>query len=273
MEKTKTAINSAPAGSSLASAPGTTVAAPAEATAAYSESATREDRKARRRRLTERLENMRERTRLLELELNEYIGDYFRVCIFGSARIKPDDDTYKTAERLALMLGEQGIDVLTGGGPGLMEAANKGAKAGQIKTGAKSRSFGISIDLGVFEAPNEHLDVKHHHKKFSSRLDDFMRLSNAVIVLHGGIGTALELFFSWQLLQVGHISERPLILVGVKFWSGLIDWVKETLIAGGLVSPGDLRWIHIVDTPEEVLQILEPEVKRFRDRRAARGQG
>lgn len=232
----------------------------------------REDRKARRRRLTERLENMRERTRLLELELNDYVGDFFRVCIFGSARIKSEDEIYKTAERLAYMLGEEGVDVLTGGGPGLMEAANKGAKAGQLKSGAKSRSFGISIDLGSFESPNEHLDVKHHHKKFSSRLDDFMRLSNGVIVLHGGIGTALELFFSWQLLQVGHIPERPLILVGVEFWSGLIEWVKSTLIARGLVSPGDLRWIHLVDTPEQVMEIIKPEVRQFRERKLARGR-
>ncbi len=222
-----------------------------------------EDRKTRRRRLTERLDALRERSRLLEVELRSYTNDYFRVCIFGSARIKPEDAIYKTTERLAYFLGHDGIDVLTGGGPGLMEAANKGVKAGKLQSGSKSKSFGISIDLGRFEPPNEHLDIKRHHKKFSSRLDDFMRLSNAVIVTPGGIGTLLELYFSWQLLQVEHLSGRPIILLGRGFWQGLIEWMKEKQITAGLVSPGDMRWIEIVDTPEEAMEIIRKEHQSF----------
>jgi len=231
-----------------------------------------EDRKARRRRLTERLEALRERTGLIEMELNSYTNDFFRVCIFGSARIKSDDSIYRTTEALGEQLGKEGIDVLTGGGPGLMEAANIGVLKGKKLSGSRSKSFGITIELNQFEQPSEHLDIKHHHKKFSSRLDDFMRLSNAIIVVQGGIGTLLELYFSWQLLQVGHMPERPIILLDKPFWEGLIEWMKERQIARGLVSPGDLRWIHLVNTPEEAVQIIKVEHEKFRERQAAQGR-
>lgn len=226
-----------------------------------------ENRKARRRRLTERLEMLRERTALLEMELITYVDEYFRVCIFGSARIQPEDVIYKLTLRLAEYLAHLGIDVLTGGGPGLMEAANKGAKQGRTTSGSKSKSFGISIDLGRKEAPNQHLDIKHHHKKFSSRLDDFMRLSNAIVVTPGGIGTLLELYFSWQLLQVSHITDRPVILVGREFWRGLIDWMKEKQVSTGLVSPEDMQWIYVVDTPEEAVEIIAKEYEKFLERK------
>ena len=230
-----------------------------------------EIRKARRRRLTERLEALRERATMLELELREYTQDFFRVCIFGSARIKPDDLPYKLTYRLAYLLAREGIDVLTGGGPGLMEAANKGAKDGASESSAKPKTFGIAIDVPRREPPNPHLDIKHQHRKFSSRLDDFMLLSNAVIVTPGGVGTLLELFFSWQLIQFGHLTERPVILVGSEFWNGLIAWMKTYPLAQGLVSQGDFRWVHIVDTPEEALDIVEKEHQKFKDRLAAQG--
>lgn len=233
---------------------------------------TREDRKARRRRLQERLEAVRQREALITAELNDLTNDYFRVCIFGSARIKPHDSIYELTYQLGEVLGRQGIDVLTGGGPGLMEAANKGVLAGKKGGGTKSRSFGLTIELNQFEPPQEHLDVKLHHKRFSSRLDDFMRLSHAVVVVQGGIGTILELFFSWQLLQVGHLRERPIVLIDRAFWGGLIDWMKETPLARGLMSPGDTRWIHFADTPEEALPIILEEQKKFQERRAALGK-
>lgn len=217
----------------------------------------------RRTRLTERLTLLRERAHLIEMELSELTNRHFRVCIFGSARIKPEDEVYQLTKQVAFLLGEEGIDVLTGGGPGLMEAANLGVREGKIASGSKSRSFGISIDLGKREEGNEHLDIKHHHRKFSSRLDDFMRLSNAIIVMPGGIGTVLELFFSWQLLQVNHMSERPIILVGKDFWNGLIDWTKEVQVARGLVDKDDHRWLHIVDTPEESADIIREVYAKF----------
>ena len=220
--------------------------------------------KVRKKRLTNRLKALRERSRMLEMELENYTNNHYRVSIFGSARIKPNDEDYKTTYSLAKSLGKLGIDVLTGGGPGLMEAANKGVRDGQEEFGTKSKSYGITIELNQFEEkPSEHLDVQHHHRRFSSRLDDFMRLSHAIVVVPGGIGTALELFFTWQLIQVGHIEERPIILVGKEFWSGLIDWVRDNQVKNGLVSENELRWVHLVDTPDEAVEMLNKEHKKF----------
>lgn len=229
------------------------------------------DRKQRRFRLTERLQTLRERTQLLEAELNEYTSQFFRVCIFGSARIKPEDEIYQTTRKIAHLMGMHGIDVLTGGGPGLMEAANQGVLEGKQQSGSRSRSIGISIELNQLEPLNDHIDVKHHHKKFSSRLDDFMRLSNAIIVMPGGIGTMLELVFSWQLLQVGHLPGRPIVLVGRDFWTGLLEWMKDKLAGRALVSPGDFRWLSIVDEPDEVMQIIQVEHQKFLDFLKAKG--
>jgi uncharacterized protein (TIGR00730 family) len=229
-------------------------------------------RKARRKRLTERLEVMRERVNLLEIELAQYTSDFFRVCIFGSARIQENDEYYKLTEEIAFLMGQEGIDVLTGGGRGLMEAAMKGVRSGREKSGSRSKSFGVTIELNRFEPPSEHIDIKYHHRRFSSRLDDFMRLSNAIVVTPGGIGTLLELFFSWQLLQLNHISDRPLILVGREFWHGLIVWFDQFLLDRNLVSPGDKRWLHVVDTPQEVHEIVMVEYQRFLEVQAAKGE-
>lgn len=224
----------------------------------------KEIKKIRRNHLTERLSVLRDRVRILELELSEYTSDFYRVCIFGSARIKPDDAIYNATERMGFLLGELGIDVLTGGGPGLMEAANKGVLAGKGKSGSKSKSFGITIELNKFEEEaSEHLDIKHHHRKFSSRLDDFMLLSNAVVVMRGGIGTILELFFTWQLIQVGHMPARPFILIDTKFWSGLLEWMKNTVVTTKLISPGDMDFVKMVDTPEEAAALIKSDFDKF----------
>ena len=228
----------------------------------------KEIRKARRRRLTERLEALRQRVYALEEELKPYTSDFFRVSIFGSARIKPDDEVYKTTEQIARYLGNAGIDVLTGGGPGLMEAANKGVQEGRAESQSKSRSFGLSIQGGFEARPNEHVDIKQHHLRFSSRLDDFMRLSNVFIMTQGGLGTLLELCFSWQLLQVKHLSERPIILVGSSFWTPLIDWMKEKQLGHGMMNAADFRFLSIVDTPEQVMEIVHEEHRKFKEAQA-----
>lgn len=227
-------------------------------------------KKVRKRRLTERLSALRDRARVLELELVNYTSDFYRTCIFGSARIRPDDDMYKLTLKIGELLGELGVDVLTGGGPGLMEAANKGVLSGKARSGTKSKSFGITIELNKFEEePSEHLDIKHHHRRFSSRLDDFMRLSNSVIIVPGGIGTLLELYFTWQLIQVGHMPKRPLILVGSEFWKGLIIWMRDVVSKEKLVSLGDLDFISIVDTPEEAIQIIKADFEKFQTEKLA----
>jgi uncharacterized protein (TIGR00730 family) len=223
-------------------------------------------RGARRRHLDERLTALHHRAIMLEQELRELEESrFYRVCIFGSARIKPDSSAYEQVFTLARYLAWENIDILTGGGPGLMEAANKGAKLGQDEKKTKSLSFGISIELDFEPEPNMHLDVKRHHHRFSSRLDDFMRLSNAVIITPGGIGTLLELFFTWQLLQVRHIEPRPIVLMDRKYWTGIIEWMRAFPLERGLMSAKDFDGVTIVDTPEEVLEVISAHHRTFRE--------
>src|SRR3954451_25034657 len=160
--------------------------------------------------------------------------EHYRVSIFGSSRIRRGDPIYDEVRKLSFELARMGIDIVTGGGPGLMEAANSGAVEGQIESHA--RSFGLAIHLPKEEDANPFVNKVFRHRTFFSRLHHFVRLSSAFIVMPGGIGTALELFMVWQLLQVKHVAEHPLILVGT-MWTGLIDWIQGTMVERGLVSP------------------------------------
>ena len=157
-----------------------------------------------------------------------------------------------------LKLAQNKTDIVTGGGPGLMEAANSGAKDGS----SDSKSFGLHIDLPFETTPNDHLDITYHHKKFSSRLDEFMRISHAVIVTPGGIGTILELLYTWQLIQVNHISSRPIILVG-EMWDGLIDWMRSEPLNKKLIDKTDFDNIEIVQNVDEVIALLQPHINKF----------
>ena len=194
----------------------------------------------------------------LDTVITDMGTEFYRVSIFGSARIKPDTKEYKGVYTLAKELAENGADIVTGGGPGLMEAANAGAKEGS----SKSKSFGIRIDLPFEATPNEHLDIKFYHKRFSSRLDEFMRISHAVVVTPGGIGTLLELLYTWQLIQVNHISARPIILVG-DMWNGFLDWIKSEPLKAQLLDKSDFDNIIIVKNVHEVTKLLKPEIKEF----------
>lgn len=217
-----------------------------------------------RKHLDERLRLLYQRTMVIENELRTLEDNrFYRTCIFGSARIKPDSKGYDDVFKMARYLAWQDVDILTGGGPGLMEAANKGAQLGQQEKNTKSLSYGISIELDFEPTPNMHLDVKRHHHKFSSRLDDFMRLSQSIIVTPGGIGTLLELFFSWQLIQVKHLSFRPIVLLDVEYWAGLIAWMKEYPLGRNLVSAKDFDCIKIVNTPEEAVEIISKDREEF----------
>ncbi len=219
----------------------------------------------RRKHLDERLSVLHHRAMAIEEELRELDADrFYRVCIFGSARIKPETPAYQQVFDLARMIAWEGVDILTGGGPGLMEAANKGAKLGKAEKNSKSLSFGLSIQLDFEPEPNSHLDIKRHHYRFSSRLDDFMRLSHSVVVTPGGIGTLLEIFFAWQLIQVKHMSVRPIVCLDRSFWTGLLEWMKEVPLQRGLVSAKDFDCISVVDTPEEAFDIISDHHKKFR---------
>jgi uncharacterized protein (TIGR00730 family) len=227
--------------------------------------------------MTLTLDEARERLRAtveeyikLDAELRALENTNYRVCIFGSARIWPKDPIYHSVFRLAQSLSERGIDVVTGGGPGLMEAANRGVSAAKHR---RSKSYGLPLDLPTLvERPNRHLDIKSAHKRFSSRLDEFMRLSHAVVVAPGGIGTLLELMYVWQLLQLKTVELRPMILLGRDYWGGLMEWMREGPAELRLVDPHDLDHISLVDTPEEALAVLEPSHTQFtRDRELAVG--
>ena len=229
--------------------------------------AARGSRSELRKHLDERLRLLHQRAMVIEDELRKLDeGRFYRACIFGSARIKADTKQYNEVFELARYLAWEGIDVLTGGGPGLMEAANKGAKLGREEKKSQSLSYGLSIQLEFEPEPNRHLDIKRHHHKFSSRLDDFMRLSHAVVCTPGGIGTLLEFFFVWQLIQVKHATPRPIVLLERAFWEGVLNWMKEVPLARGLVGEKDFGVIHIVDTPEVVFEIISKHHQDYRAR-------
>jgi len=194
----------------------------------------------------------------LDSLVTEIGSDYYRVSIFGSARIKKNTNEYNQVYELAKKLAQNKADIVTGGGPGLMEAANIGAKDGS----PDSKSFGLHIDLPFETTPNEHLDITFHHKKFSSRLDEFMRISHAVVVTPGGIGTILELLYTWQLIQVDHITPRPIILLG-NMWGGLVNWMKSEPLKHNLINKSDFDNIETVQNINDVITILEPRIEKF----------
>ena len=208
-----------------------------------------------------RLKQMIDRYIQAEAEVRALEEGFFRVVIFGSARIDANDEAYRMIYRIAYALAERGIDIVTGGGPGLMEAANSAVQAGREHTG---RSYGLPIIIpSLHEVINRHLDIKSSHQRFTSRLDEFMRLSNAVVVAPGGIGTMLELLYLWQLLQVGLSNDRPVILFGRDIWQGLLDWMRDVLLAHGYISPSDFRWVTLVDTEAEVIELLTIAHEQF----------
>ena len=222
------------------------------------------------RELRHELRGALERYLQLESKVREVESDEFRVCIFGSARLRPDHPVYEMVYDLARRLGRMGIDIVTGGGPGLMEAANHGVKDALHE---EASSIGVTIELPELqERANRHLDVKSEHRRFSSRLDEFMRLSQCVVVAPGGIGTLLELVYVWQLVQVRMIPPRPIILLGTDYWDGLLDWMKDRLLGGAYVSAGDFDRIQFADTCEEVVEIIRPEFERF-NRQLEAGNG
>jgi uncharacterized protein (TIGR00730 family) len=188
---------------------------------------------------------------------------WFRVAIFGSSRIAKGDELYKEARSLATQLTRLGCDIVTGGGPGLMEAANEGAQRGDL-TG-KTRSYGLHIELPFEYEPNRYIDRLTLHRTFFSRLHHFVRLSYAYTVLPGGVGTSLEAFMIWQLLQVKFLQDRPLILIG-DMWHGLLRWMKKEMVPRSLVNEEDLHLVHIVSSSEEAVEIIQPYKMKFDDR-------
>jgi uncharacterized protein (TIGR00730 family) len=185
----------------------------------------------------------------------------YRVTIFGSARLKPGTVAYESVKQLAAELTTMGCDIMSGGGPGLMQAANEGALSADPK--ALHRSVGIRVDLPFEQAVNPFVGQAYEHRTFFSRLHHFMIISDAFVVVPGGIGTLLELSLAWQLLQVRKLYNTPLILVG-KMWAELVEWGRRTMLREGneLASEIDFTIPHCVDTIEDTVSLI-------REKRAA----
>jgi uncharacterized protein (TIGR00730 family) len=192
----------------------------------------------------------------------------YRVTIFGSARAKPGTIAYDEVKRLAAALAEMGCDIVTGGGPGLMQAANEGAAA--VNAPERNRSVGIRVDLPFEQEVNPFVEEAFEHKTFFSRLHHFVLTSDAFVVVPGGIGTVLELMMVWQLLQVKHVEGVPLLLVG-KMWPGLVDWAKTSLLTTQppLASPEDMKIPQCVNTADEAIAAMRQQHATWLQNRTA----
>jgi uncharacterized protein (TIGR00730 family) len=192
--------------------------------------------------------------------------DRYRVAIFGSARAKPGTFVYDEVKRIAETLSDLGCDIVTGGGPGLMQAANEGATA----SGQGSGSMGIRVDLPFEQEVNPFVEQAFEHKTFFSRLHHFVIASDAFVVVPGGIGTVLESLMIWQLLQVRHMDNVPLIFVG-KMWQGLVDWARVSMLDPRLplASPEDMEIPHCVDTADEALALVREYHMAWKARQSA----
>src|SRR5690349_1394610 len=179
----------------------------------------------------------------------------YRVTIFGSARLQPGTVAYEGVKELAADLTKMGCDIMSGGGPGLMQAANEGAMS--VDASGPSRSVGIRVDLPFEQELNPFVGQAYQHRTFFSRLHHFMIMSDAFVVVPGGIGTLLELSLAWQLLQVSKLYNTPLILVG-KMWAELVEWGRRSMLQKGneLASEIDFTIPHCVNTMEECIALI-----------------
>jgi uncharacterized protein (TIGR00730 family) len=172
------------------------------------------------------------------------------VTIFGSARTAPDDRMYARAVELARGLAQEGFAIITGGGPGIMEAANKGAKE------AGGLSIGCNIELPFEQGTNPYVDLAINFRYFFVRKTMFVKYSTAFVIFPGGFGTLDELFEALTLIQTGKIENFPVILFGSAYWSGLRRWIKDTVLAEGKISPDDLRLLVVTDSVEQAQRLI-----------------
>jgi uncharacterized protein (TIGR00730 family) len=186
----------------------------------------------------------------------------YRVAVFGSARAKPGTFVYEEVKRLAAAFAAMGCDIVTGGGPGLMQAANEGAKS----AGA-SGSVGIRVELPFEQEVNPFVEEAFEHETFFTRLQHFVIASDAFVVVPGGIGTVLEMLMIWQLLQVRHVENVPLVLVG-RMWPGLIEWTKTSMLDPrlALANPQDLEIPRCVAEADEAIAIVRDLHEQWRSK-------
>ncbi|BBL72850.1 TIGR00730 family Rossman fold protein [Methylogaea oryzae] len=193
------------------------------------------------------------------------------VSIFGSARIKPDHPYYLAAQKVAELLADDGYTVISGGGPGIMEAANKGAFQ------QHGGSVGLNIELPHEQHPNPYQSIGLTFRYFFARKVMFVKYSMGYVCMPGGFGTLDEFFEALTLMQTHKIYPLPLILFGSQFWGGLLDWVKGTLLTEGLISEDELEVISVTDSPREVLEIMNRhrdwKMQKIAEAQARRNRG
>lgn len=179
------------------------------------------------------------------------------VSVFGSSRLKEDSFFYQQAFILSRMLSEAGFSIITGGGPGIMEAANRGAKLG------KGKSVGLNIEIPTEQRPNDYLDISLSFRYFFIRKLMFIKYAIAFIIFPGGFGTIDELFEAMTLSQTGKIGDFPIILFGRGYWHGLIEWMKKTPVSTGVLYREDFAFFQLVDKPIEACILLKEHYKAF----------
>jgi uncharacterized protein (TIGR00730 family) len=172
------------------------------------------------------------------------------VSVFGSARVTPADEDYRKAEAIARQLAREGFAVLTGGGPGVMEAANKGAAE------AGGRSVGLNIELPLEQSPNPYANIHVSFRYFFVRKMMFVKYASGFVILPGGFGTLDELFESITLIQTEKIRPFPVVLVGRDYWSGLLAWIHDVMMKDQKISPRDLALLRVVDTADEAIGVI-----------------
>jgi uncharacterized protein (TIGR00730 family) len=185
----------------------------------------------------------------LEMGFDRLRGTARGVSIFGSARTPPGSPEYELAREVGFRLGEAGFTIITGGGPGVMEGANRGAQEGG------GPSVGLNIELAFEQAPNPYQDIELIFHYFFTRKVMFVRYANAFVVFPGGFGTLDELFEALVLIQTGKVRMFPVLLVGTEFWSGLLAWIRSELLARGLISALDMDLFRMTDDVDEILAV------------------
>src|SRR5690625_3638875 len=188
------------------------------------------------------------------------------ISVFGSARSAPDSNEYRLGEEVGRLLAEAGYAVITGGGPGVMEAANKGAWE------ADGVSVGLGIELPFEQGMNEWVDLGVNFRYFFARKTMFVKYALGFIVLPGGFGTMDELWEALTLVQTGKVRSFPIVLVGSEYWGGLLDWVRKTMVPAGTISAADLDLIQLVDTAEEAVDRVRDRISVMREEAQAQAR-
>lgn len=181
------------------------------------------------------------------------------ISVFGSARTLSTNPVYKDAEKLGMLLVEAGFGVITGGGPGIMEAANKGAH------NAGGKSIGVGIELPFEASMNEYVDLGVENRYFFTRKVMFLKYSQGFVIFPGGVGTLDELFEAITLAQCGHNVKYPIVLVGKSYWGGLVDWMQDTLWTNGAINQEDFDLFRVVDTAEEAVEKITDYHNKYKD--------